>query len=369
MTLLLFRVVFLFALHVTDSVLIVADHPNTVKIKRHYGPLGDVVDEATMVSMNTNDDVESLDFRQVPSPGHRVVGLLLMLFYALYEAWRNDYDSVVAFTLRPYGIYALIIGTLFRVPTHLGIIGGDIDIHPKAWYGSIWPTCFRRFDTVSVLGTSHREYLVSNGIAPERVYILTNAVDGDVFSPPAEDDPTYDFLWLGRFEPWKRPDLFAQALSILDERNVEFRAVMVGDGPLHDEVTEQIRSSGLEDRITMPGWTEEPEMYFRDARIFALTSSRESLGLVVAEAMCTGRPCIAPDVGNVSDIVRDGENGILIRNLTTEQLADALQELHEDSNRWAEMAENALEIRPEVSYDAARDDWRKIMSFHAKENR
>lgn len=347
----------------TDArVLIVADHPNTAKIERHYGPLAAATRDTRMVCLDAPDDVEGIRFREVSYVGPRLVGIWLLFPVALWEAIRGEYDLLVSISLIPYGSYALLVGWLTRTPAHLGIIGADLDWHAEAWYGSAVRWAIRRFRSVSVPGRVHRRRLLALGVAPDRAHILHNAIDPDHYRPPPTRHPTYDLLWLGRFAPEKDPTLFVEAVARLHETGHEVTAAMVGDGPLADDVRRAIDSHGLDEQVTCPGWVGDPRPYYVDSRLFVLTSERDASPLSVIEAMATGCPVVTPAVGSVTDAVVDGETGRVLTDRTPEAVAEAAVELLADSTERARLGANATRVREQYSYAAARDDWRAILT-------
>ncbi|MFC6838527.1 glycosyltransferase family 4 protein [Halomarina ordinaria] len=346
----------------TPSVLVVTDFTrNLSKIERHVQPLAETAD-VTVVCITGDESLPGIDYRTVPSFGVRPLGLALMLVAALYEAWRGEYDAVASFSLLPHGCIALAVGTVFGLPTHLGIIGIDLDVHARApRYGAAVRWLIRRFDAVSVPGTTFEDRLVGMGVPRERVEVLANPIDVDAYYPNPEVDPEYDLVWVGRFNEEKDPELFVAALAELRERGDEVDAVMLGDGPLERAVEARVRADGLEDSVELAGWVDDPLSYYWRSRAFVLTSERDALPLTLVEAMATGLGCVVPAVGNVPDVARDGETALVLDDLTPETLADALERLLRDDDLAARLGENAAAVADRYSYEAATEDWSRIL--------
>lgn len=347
----------------TKSVLAVCDFSaNLDKVERHIQPLADIA-ETTMVCISANENVTNVVYRTVPSFNYRPIGLLIMFVAALLEGFKNDYDAIVSFSLIPHGCFALLVGYLSGTPVHLGIIGADLDVHAKASYGPAVAFLIRRFDVVSVPGTTHERQLTEMGVPSSRITILTNPIDKKRYTPaPDTVEKEYDFLWVGRFDSEKNPQLFANALVRLHERDVPFRAAMVGDGPLYQRVKRTLHTHGLNDTVALPGWVDDPLPYYHQTRIFALTSHRDALPLTLLEAMATGCACIVPLVGNISDVVDDGRNAIALEELNVASLSRELHRLHTNRDLYNRLATTAPAIRSQFSYGAASADWDQILS-------
>lgn len=344
------------------ATLVISEHTNPDKIERHIGPLSDVTEHTTMVCLTPNPKVD-VNYIKVPSYGSRIIGILLMFFIAISESLKNEYDVVVSFSLYPYGLYALLVGRISQKPTHLGILGADLDRHSHTWYRWGTQAAFRQFDSISVLGTRHRQQLIEYGVNAEVIFILTNAIDPTIYNPEANSEETiYDFVWSGRLAPEKNPLLFIKSISELRKRGYEVGAVLLGSGKLEHKLTKVIDRQNLTDVVDFPGWVDEPAEYYAKSRIFVLTSKREALGLSLIESMAMGLACIAPPVGNIPDIIHHEHNALLVEDHDSETFADAMERILTNEDLRERLGENAIPVGQSHSYESAREDWREILS-------
>lgn len=340
-------------------VLAVFGPTNTDKIERHIFPLTKVADP-TLVCTTANPDVDVTQL-DVPDLGFRPLNLLLMFFLATIEGIRNEYDAVVSFSLLPHGCFALTIGRLLSVPVHLGIIGIDLDVHVRAWYGPIVKALLRQFDAVTVPGPTFRKRLHEEAsVDPDRTTVLVNSIDPDVYRADRVGETQFDLIWIGRFSQEKRPLLFVETVAALAAEYPSLEAVMVGDGELATPVRNRIRRDGLEDVITLPGWVDEPREYYRQSDIFVLTSERDALPLTLLEAMATGLPVVAPPVGNVPDVLRDGQDGCLVEGGTASKFADGVRNIR-TGKAGTESESRAQWIRERFSYESVARDWLAVL--------
>jgi glycosyltransferase involved in cell wall biosynthesis len=347
----------------TKSYLAISDFSGGVsetgRMSEHLGPLAERA-ETTVVCLVPDESVEQITYRTAPSTGLRAVDLLLLFAVALLEGTRNDYDGVVSISLVPYGCFALAVGWLYGLPTHLGIIGADLDVHARARYGALVAALFRRFDAITVPGTQHKQQLIRLGVPSERITILANGINRDIYQP-TEDVPTdYEFIWVGRFSTEKDPLLFVRTMAKLKYRGEQPQAVMLGSGPLDSMVAEHVRAYGLDDHIDLPGWVNEPVEYYHRSAMFVLTSERDALPLTLLEAMATGLACVVPDVGNVRDAVTDGESGIVLDTRDVASFATALQRIRSDSELYEYISTNAPAAVARFSDERAGEDWEKV---------
>lgn len=140
------------------------------------------------------------------------------------------------------------------------------------------------------------------------------------------DDPL--FVYVGRLAPIKRVDLLIQAMSRLKAQDVSVRLAVVGDGESRTEIEGLIRTLGVEDRVAVLGFRDRVEEVYAAADAAVLCSDDEGTPVSLIEAAAAGRPCVATDVGGVSDVVTPS-TGILVPPNDPEALAHAMRRLAE----------------------------------------
>jgi len=344
--------------------------PKTGKIKAHVYPIADAADEVCFVCTGpTADRTSDITYHQVPQSRWKVITLLRQLVATLRVGSTGNYDQIVSFALIPYGLFALITGGLTRTPVHLGIIGSDLDVHARAWYGPVVDWLFRRFDSLSVAGQDYRERLRNCGVVSDRIFTVLHPVDEEFSRRTRDPEPHYDVLWLTRMSPEKSPLLAVETLAELADRGVDFSAALVGDGPLESEVRTAVQRAGLAEQVDVPGWTPEPVEYYRDTRTYFLTSEREMLPLTLVEAMFVGVPSVVPPVGAIPDIVDHNQTALLVEKRTSRHFADALEALLADDAFRERVARNAPSVQSRLSFEAVAASWTDIFEFATSADR
>lgn len=119
--------------------------------------------------------------------------------------------------------------------------------------------------------------------------------------------------------------------------------VVVGEGDLRDELEAYTAELGLTDQVVFTGFIDDPRAALAGFDLFALSSLHEGLPTVVIEAMASGVPVVATDVGGTGEIVTDGDDGILVPAGDPDALAGAISELVVDVERRKEMGRRASE--------------------------
>jgi glycosyltransferase involved in cell wall biosynthesis len=130
-------------------------------------------------------------------------------------------------------------------------------------------------------------------------------------------------LYVGTLSERKGADVFAAALDLAGPAG--WSGVMVGDGPLAESISTLLPSV----RLLPPAPPAEIAAWMRTADVVVVPSRREPLGLAAVEGLACGTPVIASDVGGLREVVRDGENGLLIPPDDPGALAGALSRLQD----------------------------------------
>ena len=103
--------------------------------------------------------------------------------------------------------------------------------------------------------------------------------------------------------------------------------ILVGGGPLRDELEHESERRGLRERVRFTGALPDVRPYLRAADVFVFPSLYEGLGIAVLEAMAMGVPVVAYDTGPLPEVVVHGETGVLVPSGDAEGLADGVEAL------------------------------------------
>lgn len=184
-----------------------------------------------------------------------------------------------------------------------------------------------------------RDYLRNAvGVANERLHLLPNGVDCERFHPgglaatepegwPFHDRGAYVIGTVGRLEPIKNQALLVDAFVQLarEEKGSKLRLAIVGDGPLREQLAERVAAAGLADRVWLSGSRSDIPELLRMFDCFVLPSLREGTSCTLQEAMATGVPIVATDVGGNADLLEHGTLARLTPSGDAAALAEAIQ--------------------------------------------
>jgi glycosyltransferase involved in cell wall biosynthesis len=192
------------------------------------------------------------------------------------------------------------------------------------------------------------QYAIAKGVPASTLYFLPNVVDTDWFKPagPGPKGPL-TLIAVGRLVKQKRLDRFISILGRLrSEFGLDVRGLIVGPGcqteDLRPELESQARKLGLlPDFVQFRGGVSDMRPVYQEAAICVLTSDFEGTPNVLLEAMASGLPVVATNVGGVPGIVRHGQTGFVMEPDDLEGLIAAIVELVKHSELRTTMAQRA----------------------------
>lgn len=183
---------------------------------------------------------------------------------------------------------------------------------------------------VVTVSEANARYIVKNfGVPTAHIHVIPCGVDGERFSPHGERLEPPHVVCVARLRPVKNLGLLLEACAVLQTRGVEFRCVLVGDGPCCDELEAMWARLGLARVVEFAGAAEQAEVlaWWQRATIAALTSTSEGMPVSLMEAAACGVPAVATAVGGIPELVEDGVTGLLVPVGDTQALAAALEQL------------------------------------------
>lgn len=181
----------------------------------------------------------------------------------------------------------------------------------------------RLLDRIIVVSNmSRRTYIESYEADPSRILTIHNGVDLSRFTrEPGSGAPLTDLglevgdsvaVVIGRLCAGKGHETALAAAPAICEKVPRFKLLIVGSGPLQEELKRQAQERGVADAVVFAGFRGDVPALLAACDLLMLPSDAESLPLSVLEAMAAGLPVVATDVGGISEAVDDGTTGVLV---------------------------------------------------------
>jgi glycosyltransferase involved in cell wall biosynthesis len=218
--------------------------------------------------------------------------------------------------------------------------------------------CMHAADAVITIADAMRDEIVSRGVPPERVSVIPNGVDGDMFVPrPADPSLKRRYGLEGRAvigyvsnldHPREGHELLIDATAILVKHGRKIKCLIVGDGKRRAELERYARGSGARDAVVFTGSVPHelvPDVYaLMDVFVVPRRdefASRHVTPLKPFEAMAMGRAMLVADLPALLEIVKPGERGLTFAAGDPGALAKAAGELLDRADLRARLGEEA----------------------------
>ncbi|SCK09382.1 glycosyltransferase family 4 protein [Vogesella sp. LIG4] len=186
-----------------------------------------------------------------------------------------------------------------------------------------------------------RQLAISKKVAkPSQLFTIHNGIESITFPSQSENvRPKNTLIMVARFAKPKNPKLLLEAMPLLP-KNVH--CILVGDGPSQSQCKKLTTKLNIESRIEFTGESDNIPALLGSASIFILLSHHEGLPLAIIEAMRSGLPVVASDVGGIPELVEDGVTGFLVpRYAKPKTVASLVLKILNDSELLEDMGKAA----------------------------
>jgi glycosyltransferase involved in cell wall biosynthesis len=236
--------------------------------------------------------------------------------------------------------------------------------------------------TVALTAGEKRDYVDLGVVQAADVAVIPSGVDLSEFAVECRDvsaeklsvglDPRKRSVgFVGWLLPIKGPVYLLNAMNAVWRDHPDADLVLVGKGELEEALRAQASFAGCSDRVKFLGWREDIARIMPLFDLFVLPSLNEGMGRVLVEAMAAGRPIVASRVGGIPDLVRHGENGLLVPPRDDEALAAGISLLLSNRRLAARMGQRGRRMCQEFGLSAMiaglEELYRNILAPRAEE--
>jgi len=266
-------------------------------------------------------------------------------FFSLLKHW-DSYDVVHAHSHLFFSTVLCALARKFRstplVVTNHGLVSQTAPAWlQKLYLSTLGRWIFKTADAVICYTKTERDQMVDLGVSHDKIHVIHNGIDTNLFVPSDSPPPKKQILWIGRFTPGKGVEYLLKGFASFSREYPDYTLVMVGRGPLKDEAIRMIRGMDLEDKVVLRDFIpngELPSLYW-GSTLFVLTSLEEGVPRTMLEAMACGKPVVCTALPQLVDIVSGC--GILIPTRNAESVADALSTLVSDPALVRDLGQSA----------------------------
>ena len=193
----------------------------------------------------------------------------------------------------------------------------------KAIYTMIEKIAAPFCDKIICISDAEKQSALDKKICKEdKLQVIFNGVDIEAYENGAHgavkrqdlNIPEDAFVvgMVGRISQQKAPDVFIKMAKQVKDEVPNAHFIIVGNGNQEDEIRKYAKDNGFSDSLHITGWVNDPMSYVELFDVACLLSRWEGFGLALPEYMMAGKPIVASRVDAIPNIIRDGENGLLV---------------------------------------------------------
>lgn len=280
--------------------------------------------------------------------------LFIALLFNLIK-YSKRVDVVHSHWYIPQGIMQSFIRKPYIITGH----GADVTALNKSIFKKLKKRASVKASHITAVSQRLKEVILDfSGVESEKVSVISMGCDTKAFGTKHREENFFRqknkkvVLFAGRLAEKKGVTYLIEAVKDLD-----VQLVIVGDGPLREELENQAKPQGNKVLFLGSKTHEELSTIYASADIFVAPSitakdgDQEGFGLVIIEAMASGLPVVASKSGGIVDIITHGENGLLSPEKDVKSIARNIDSLLKNESLYNQLVKNGF--RTAASYDYA----------------
>ncbi len=239
-----------------------------------------------------------------------------------YYVGNKNYDVEIGFYRGPS--IKIVSGSTNKKSKKLAWVHTDLRLcNPKTilgWFNNIEDvkTAYSKMNGIVCVSEQAKQSFIETIGHPEKAKTVYNLIPSERIIEKSNEVPPlkrkkFTLITVGRLIPDKRQDRLLSATKRLRNEGYDFDVWIVGGGVSENELKKYCSENNL-DNVVFTGMQSNPYSYMKEADLFVLTSRREGFALVVPEAMACGLPILSTACTGPTEILNNGEYGILVEN-------------------------------------------------------
>lgn len=320
--------------------------PNRATFNRQqFAQLDDHFDKSVLVpiafpdwfahrkEINQTENLRYVPYFYLPKFGRRFYSVMMFASIMLHSGlWlmRKKPKKILASWAFPEAVAASWISKLFNADFYFKVHGSDINLHGKipARAKQIVAASKRAVGILSV-SQALADEMITMGIDKEKIRVIYNGVDHQKFQVQhaiANKKPNDYILYVGNLKKEKGVIELIKGFAEISEKYPELKLLYAGPGILRSELANQAKNLAISNKVILLGGVDHnqlPEL-ISQARVLALPSYNEGVPNVVLEAMASGTPVLATNVGGIPEVFDENICGKLIKPKSAHSVATGL---------------------------------------------
>lgn len=277
------------------------------------------------------------------------------------EFIRKEHPDVLLSFLEPFNIRVLISTMGLGIKTLVSERNDPHGVNKYCVIDQFEKLVYRLADKIIVQTETIKKFF--DGALTERTIVVYNPVNlsQEMVGKALTVKKKKRIVSVARLTRQKNNDVLIKAFAKFSQSHPNYTLTIYGIGELGKELKQLAETIGVGKKVSMPGASETIHNDILDAEMMCLASSREGMSNSMIESMCLGLPCICTKVSGALDLIKDGENGILVDVGDVDSLAERMNFIANNPIRAKKIGTNASHLFQLLNSDRICNEWLDVL--------
>ncbi len=273
-------------------------------------------------------------------------------YFRLRKLIKNENPDVVLSFMVKYNIFTIMAAAFLKTKV---FVSDRCNPNKKIpWLRDTLRDRLYRSATGVIAQTQLAKAVLSESTKHQNIKVIHNPLKQMEIKPYVNREKI--ILNVGRLAPEKGQLKLIEEFCKIEQS--DWKLMILGDGPLYADLQARIKELNAQSKVILEGAVSDVESYLQRASLFVFSSFSEGFPNALAEAMCSGLPCISFDCeAGPNEIITNGENGILVPVGDFETLRKELEGLIHSSEDRERLAAAALKTNEDLAIDKITQEY------------
>jgi glycosyltransferase involved in cell wall biosynthesis len=235
--------------------------------------------------------------------------------------------------------------------------------HPGQVWANLRLLTYKMADAVAVQSEGAMNYFPTKIQARARIIPNPVSKPSGCIRRTVSGDAGMSVAAMGRLVRAKGFDLLLEAFAQVKDKHNDWELIILGEGPLREELESLRDRLELKGRVLMPGRVSNPYEYMAGADLFVMPSRYEGFPNALCEAMASGVAVISTDCpSGPREIIRDNVDGLLVASEDSKSLASAMDRLMSNDTQRKQLASRAPEVMERFAIERIMPMWEEVFA-------
>ena len=287
----------------------------------------------------------------------RIINFFLRL-RKLHRIWKNEKPNLVLSCIGKNNFMTVVTSMFTKTRPVVSVVGEAKEEYPGRLMRLLANILFPHAAGI-ILQTERSRFFFNKKIQKKAV-VLPNSLNPDFIRARYEGEREKKIVAVGRLDANKNHEMMLRAFASLQNKYLDYVLIIYGEGELRGFLEGLAADLGVGERFVLPGVIPDVAAQIEKASLFLLTSYSEGVSNALIEALATGLPVISTDVpsGGTVELMRDGENGLIIPAGDVDALAAAMDRLLADTSYADRLGREAAKIQERLAPQRVNGLWK-----------